>query len=212
MEINAQAPADDEKVAHALWKSWNAGHHYYLSAGSDTHDVWNDISGAVRVFAHVDGKLTAESFAEALKAGHGYVTHGPLIYPATIFGDERRVEPGEPFELAFDLESVSGLKSIQLIGRGAVVAEKSFSQGQQRQHVAFSLTTTHPSWYSVVVEDYQGKKAYSDPVWVDVVGGSQSLRTAMTGVSLGGSGDSAAVPCPRAGFTSESQSGHNGAG
>jgi hypothetical protein len=40
VEINATAPADDEKVPHTLWNDWNAGHHYYLSAGTDTHDVW----------------------------------------------------------------------------------------------------------------------------------------------------------------------------
>jgi hypothetical protein len=170
MEINAQAPTDDEKVLHALWKAWTEGHHYYLSAGSDTHDVWNDVSGRVRVFAHVEGKLTPDAFAEALKAGHGYVTHGPLIFPSVIFGEERKVKPGEPVTLAFDLQAVGGLKSIQLIGRGGVVvAEKSFPQGQQQEQVAFPVTTSHSSWYAVVVEDWQEKKAYSDPIWIDVV-------------------------------------------
>jgi hypothetical protein len=168
MEVNAQAPADDEKVLHALWKSWTAGHHYYLSAGTDAHDVWNDVSGQVRVFAHVDGKVTPNAFAQALKAGHAYVTRGPLIFPSVIFGDERKVKPGEPFTLAFDLQSVNGLKTIELIGGGAVVARKSFPEGHHQEHVAFALTTSRLSWYAVEVEDSLARKAYSDPIWIDL--------------------------------------------
>ncbi len=58
IEINAAAPADDVKVLATVWNAWNAGHHYFLSAGTDTHDVWQDESGAVRTFAHVDGAIT----------------------------------------------------------------------------------------------------------------------------------------------------------
>jgi hypothetical protein len=94
-----------------------------------------------------------------------------LIFPAVIFGDERRVKPGEPFTLAFDLQSVTGLKTIELIGAGAVVDRKSFPAGHQQEHVAFSLTTMRPSWYAVEVEDWQERKAYSDPIWIDVVDG-----------------------------------------
>ena len=77
IEINAAAPEDDDKVLHTLWTFWNGGHHYFLGAGTDTHDVWNSHSGYVRTFAHVDGALTAASFARALQAGHAYVTKGP---------------------------------------------------------------------------------------------------------------------------------------
>jgi hypothetical protein len=167
MEINSQAPGDDEKVVHALWDFWNAGHRYYLTGGTDTHDVWNDVSGKLRAFAHVDGRLTAEGFAQALKAGHAYVTHGPLLYPSTVFGDELKVKPGDAFTLAFDLESVIGVKQIQLVSRGKVVAHESLPGGQ-REHVVFPLKATDPTWYAVVVEDEAGQKAYSDPIWVGV--------------------------------------------
>jgi Carboxypeptidase regulatory-like domain len=90
IEINAAAPADDVKVLHTVWNFWNAGHRYYLTGGTDTHDVWHDESGAVRTFAHIDGQVTAAAFAQALKEGHGYVTSGPLIFPAVMFGDELR--------------------------------------------------------------------------------------------------------------------------
>jgi hypothetical protein len=169
MEINATAPADDEKVLHTLWNDWNAGHHYYLSAGTDTHDVWRFESGAVRTFAHIDGAVTPKAFAQALKDGHGYVTFGPLIYPSVIFGDELKVKPGELFTLSFDLQSVAGVKQVELIGAGAALKTESFPAASQQVHVDFPLSTRSHTWYSLIVEDSQGRKAYTDPIWVDAM-------------------------------------------
>jgi hypothetical protein len=169
IEINAAAPADDEKVLQTLWNDWNAGHRYYLTAGTDTHDVWRDESGAVRTFAHIDGAVTAGGFAQALKEGHGYVTFGPLIYPSVMFGDELKVKPGESFTLGFDLQSVAGVKQVQLIAAGAVIRTDSFPAASQQVHVDFPLRTQSRTWYSLTVEDNQGHKAYTDPIWVDAV-------------------------------------------
>jgi hypothetical protein len=176
IEINVAAPADDEKVLHTLWDFWNAGHRYYLTAGTDTHDVWRDESGAVRAFVHIDGAVTAKAFAQALKEGHGYVTFGPLIYPSVMFGDELRVKPGESFTLGFDLQSVAGVKQIELIGAGAVLRTESFHAASQQVHVDFPLSTASHTWYSVIVEDNQGHKAYTDPIWVDAVEPPNTIR------------------------------------
>ena len=169
IEINAEEPADDVRVLQTLWNLWNAGHHYYLSAGTDTHDVWQHESGAVRAFVHIDGAVTADAFARALKEGHAYVTFGPLVFPSVMFGDELKVKPGESFMLSFDLESVAGLAQVDLIGSGEVVKTQSFHAAMQRAHVDFPLTTQHPAWYSLIVKDNQGHKAYTDPIWVDAV-------------------------------------------
>jgi len=168
LEINAAAPEDDDKVLHALWEFWNAGHRYYLAAGTDTHDVWNSQSGEVRTFAHVDGAVNAAAFAESLRAGHAYVTRGPLIFPSVMFGEQRRVRPGESLVLGFDLKSVDGLRSVQLIGAGLVLADRSLA-GPQETHVDFPVSTQHSTWYSLVVVDTRGRKAYTDPIWVDAV-------------------------------------------
>jgi hypothetical protein len=169
IEINAEEHDDDEKVLHKLWEFWNAGHHYYLAAGTDTHDVWNEESGRVRAFAHVDGKVSAQGFATALKDGHAYVTYGPLIFPAVMFGEELKVKPGAAFTLGFDLKSVAGVKHAQLIGGGNVVGTKTFAQSPREVHIDFALTAVSATWYALVVEDQGGRKAYSDPVWVDTV-------------------------------------------
>jgi hypothetical protein len=172
VEINAAARRyDDAKVLRSLWNFWNAGHRYYLAAGTDTHDVWHEESGAVRTFAHIDGAVTAGAYAQALKDGHGYVTSGPLIFPSVIFGDELRVKPRESFKLGFDLQAVAGLKQVELIESGVVLKIETWAAASQQAHVDFPLSTERPTWYSLIVEDSQGHKAYSDPIWVDTVEG-----------------------------------------
>lgn len=169
IEINAVESDDDTKVVHALWALWNAGHHYYLAAGTDTHDVWNEESGRVRTFAHIDGAVTAKAFAEALKAGHAYVSYGPLILPSVMFGEELKVKSGALFALGFDLKSVVGVKDVELVSGGAVLDSRSLPDTPQEVHVDFPLTTAHATWYALVVQDGQGRKAYTDPIWVDAL-------------------------------------------
>ncbi|HEX4388554.1 MAG TPA: CehA/McbA family metallohydrolase [Steroidobacteraceae bacterium] len=166
VEINSTVPRDDVKVLQRVWQYWNEGHRYYLSGGSDTHDVWNDLSGRVRTFVHVEGELSAASFAQSLKAGHAYVSYGPVIFPSVMFGSELKVEAREPFVLGFDLAAVAGLKRAELVSSGVVKDTRLFEHAPLRGRAQFSLITEHPAWYALVVEDAQGRKAYSDPIWV----------------------------------------------
>jgi len=167
-EINSDVPYDTT-VLGALWLLWNEGHRYYLSGGTDVHDVWNHESGRIRTFGHVDAPLTPMSYAEAVKNGHAYVSYGPLIEPAVMFGSELKVKPGVPFPLAFSLRSVTGLKQVTLIGAGTVAFTQAFSDGPREAHVEFEPTATGHTWYSLEVEDVAGLKAYSNPIWVDAV-------------------------------------------
>jgi hypothetical protein len=168
-EINADESGDNVKVLRALWDFWNSGHHYYLTAGTDVHDVWNHESGRVRLFAHVDGVPTPRTFADAVKAGHAYASYGPLIFPSVMFGSELKVKPGASFTLAFALKSVAGLKQVTLIGNGTVAATKTFADAPREADADFPLTAVRRAWYSLEVADAAGHKAYSDPIWIDVV-------------------------------------------
>jgi hypothetical protein len=165
LELNAEAPEDDVKVMHFLWKAWNAGNRYYLAGGTDTHDVWQDESGRVRTFAHIEGPVSAMSFAQSLKAGRAYVSHGPLIFPSVVFGSELQLKPGGRTALGVDLQSVAGLKNVELIAAGAVLDRREFAAAPRAAHVDFTLTPDR-TWYALVVEDRQGRKAYTDPIWI----------------------------------------------
>jgi hypothetical protein len=167
IEINAANFVDDGKVLAKLAAFWNQGDRYYLTAGTDTHDVWNTLSGSVRMFAHIDGPLTPASFAAALKAGHAYATYGPLIFPEHMFGDDLKVIPGTPLSLGFDLKAVDGLKSAALVGRDGIVATKELAAAGRETHVAFTVSTPVSTWYALTVIDQAGHHAYSDPIWID---------------------------------------------
>ena len=168
LEINA-ATTDDDKVLRQLWAFWNSGHRYYLTAGTDTHDVWNDVSGRVRAFAHVEGSISAAAFAQALKDGHGYVSYGPLIYPSVMFGSSLKVAPDQPVVLHFKLESVSGLKSAGLIAQGLVAESRQFVGAPHQADLEFTMQPRRSRWYSLVGEDIQGHKAYTNPIWIDTI-------------------------------------------
>ena len=164
IEINSAQPNDDPKVLARIWSYWNQRKHYYLSAGSDTHDVWNEESGRVRAYAHLDGPPDSQSFVEALKAGHAYVTYGPLIFPQSMFGDQAGA-PGETLALSFELASVAGLKQVQLVSNASVQRTQSFPDAPRETHVDFSVPAQPSDWYALIVEDQRGRKAYSDPIW-----------------------------------------------
>lgn len=163
VEINASTPGDDVKVLQKLWQYWNAGQPYYLSGGTDVHDVWNDVSGRVRTFAHVEGKLTPASYSAAVKAGHSYVSAGPLIYPDTVFGTRLAKRPPT---LGFDLQALAGIKKVELIGGGMVVASMTFDDFPCSRRVDF-MPTDNAAWYALIVEDREGHKAYTNPIWID---------------------------------------------
>lgn len=167
LEINAAMPDDDSKVLNELWRLWNEGHRYYLSGGTDVHDVWNFESGQMRTFAHLAGALTAESYAEAVNAGHAYVSSGPLIVPGVLFGSELKVAPSSRFVLPFTLRSVAGLRRVALIGAGTVVHAEEFADAPREARVEFERIADGTRWYSIEVEDAAGHKAYSNPIWID---------------------------------------------
>jgi hypothetical protein len=168
VEFNSNASSDDAQVFARLREFWDASEHHYVTAGSDTHDVWNEQSGRIRAFAHVEGPLTTAAFTQSLKAGHAYVTYGPLVFPEVIFGTTLNVRAGEPFALGFDLASAAGLRKVEVFSSKAEPQSRAFADTPLKTHVAFTERTDHPTWYALVVEDAAGHKAYTDPIWVNV--------------------------------------------
>ena len=165
IEINSAQPNDDPKVLARAWSYWNERKHYYLSAGSDTHDVWNEESGRVRTYVHLEGPPDAQSFVAALKAGHAYVSYGPLIFPRSMFGDPAAA-PGGTLVLSFDLASVVGLQEVQLVSNASVQRTQSFPDAPPETHVDFTVHARPSDWYALIVEDRRGRKAYTDPIWI----------------------------------------------
>lgn len=164
-------PYDLERNAKTLdrvWEMWNRGERKYLAAGSDAHDVWLQASGSARTYVHVSGELSVEKYAAGLKAGHAYASQGPLVFPEILFGSENQHRAGDKLVLRYTVQAVSGLRSVKLIERGAAVKTRTF-QGESRPvDIEFQSEPQADTWYSLVIEDRQGKFAYSNPIWVRI--------------------------------------------
>jgi hypothetical protein len=97
------------------------------------------------------------------------VSHGPLVTPSTLFGTTVHVKSGQAVQLGFGLESVAGLKQVQLIADGAVAETRAFAEGPLATHTTFEVQAGKARWCALVVEDRQGRQAYTDPIWIETV-------------------------------------------
>jgi hypothetical protein len=150
---------------------WSEDLPYYYTAGSDTHDVWNETSGHNRMFVYTASKPDAKAFTQALKNGHSYVSFGPVIYPVNImFGDTLKLAESQSQSIRFDLLSVNGLKSVQLIGNDGLISEQTLSGDEVS--VVFDVPQ-QSGWVSLVVEDTEANKAFSNPIWLKMVDKTQ---------------------------------------
>ncbi|WP_334020264.1 CehA/McbA family metallohydrolase [Alteromonas sp. S015] len=177
LEINAVVP--NEPTLNKAYALWSEGLPYYLTAGSDTHDVLNETSGLNRMFAHTVDKPSAKSYADALKSGKAYVSFGPIMYPQNfMFGDTLKLAQRHSQSIALDVAAVNGLKNIKLIGstfideksetpEGASIIEQRDLTGKHKT-VTFSLPMMS-GWVAIELEDMKGRKAYSNPIWLKMV-------------------------------------------
>ena len=76
------------------------------------------------------------------------------------------VEPGVPFTLGFEVGSVAGLKEVQLIGDGKLHDTRSLPAAPLQARTDFRLAAVRAGWYSLIVVDQAGRRAYSDPIWI----------------------------------------------
>jgi hypothetical protein len=165
IEINSEV--DYARAVEKARQLWSQGLPYYYTAGSDTHDVWNETSGHNRMFVYTASKPNAKAFAQAMKSGRSYASFGPIIYPKNVmFGDTLKLAENHSQSVRFDLLSVNGLKSVQLIGNDGLLSEQTLSG--DRASVVFDVPQKS-GWVSLVVEDTKANKAFSNPIWLKIV-------------------------------------------
>jgi len=165
IEINSEV--DYKQAVEKARQLWSQGLPYYYTAGSDTHDVWNETTGHNRMFVYTANKPNAKAFAQAMKNGRSYASFGPVIYPKNVmFGDTLKLHENQQQSIRFDLLSVNGLKSVQLIGNDGVIAEQTLLG--DKASVVFDVPQKS-GWVSLVVEDTKQQKAFSNPIWIKMV-------------------------------------------
>lgn len=119
-------------------------------ASDDAHFHFDDAFGAwVMVFAE---SLDPQALLEALKRGHHYASQGPEIHALQY--DRRRLTV-----------RCSSASAVMVLGRGSR-AKVEF--GHDLREVSLDLTpfAAH-GYFRVVVRDASGKRAWSNPLWLD---------------------------------------------
>jgi hypothetical protein len=126
------------------------GRRIWGCATDDAHFKRNDwFGGWVMVKAET---LEPEALVEALKAGRFYSSQGPEIHALQVSSSEVIVE-------------CSPASTIIALGRGSAGA---FSHGTGQRSARLPLDKFRKGgWLRVVVVDEAGRRAWSNPVWLD---------------------------------------------
>ncbi len=177
--VTESGQSPDEKTlarAMSLWTTSLTGENkrHYLVGGTDTHDVWSWISGTTRTYVKLPLPLkkSQANFATAIKAGHSYVTEGPLVEPlgSAMFGNTVAVKKSrQALSLTLRLSAVHGLKSVSVLRAGQACRTLTFDDVTTSDVVTFNLKTTQKTWYSFIVVDQDGHRAVTNPIWTRMV-------------------------------------------
>jgi TolB protein len=120
--------SDERGSADFYYRLLNAGFRIPATGGTDNFsDVWIDPPpGSDRTFAHVTGRLSQQSWVDAIKRGRTFFSTGPIL----MLQVEGR-EPGEELTLATgapqtlrvkaDVVSIAPLDSLEILVNGDIV-------------------------------------------------------------------------------------------
>ncbi len=176
--VTDEGPSADESTLAKVYELWtgkltNQNKTHYLTGGDDVHDVWAYTSGSTRTYAKIplDLRVNQKNYVAALKAGRAYVTTGPLMRPYYFnFGDTKAVKKSSP-RITFDIrgQAAYGLAKIEVVRNGTVIRSLTFGDETDNERVVFSIRNLERSWYCFIVEDVNGDRAISNPVWTRMV-------------------------------------------
>lgn len=177
IEINSSSSSKNwAKVMNKLHEYWDAGEKYYLSAGTDIHDVWSASQPDIRMFGYIEKKPeTFEKFktayTTALNEGSSYASLGPLVTPEIMFGSTIKKNRGATLTLKYGVSAVDGIKEVRLISRtGKLIDKKTWeTDGPVNEEISFEVKPEEDTWYALEVDDMDGSKAWTNPVWVKMM-------------------------------------------
>lgn len=147
-----------ENYLTVMRQRWDKGERVYLNAGPLLKNA-KQHSG--KVYAYTPKGSISADFARAAARGHSFVSFGPEVYPLTTnFGGE--AAPFSKTEVEF--RSEVGLAKAEIWLDGVQVAGWKINGAKLfRTGVPVPPNRTWMQW---IVEDVQGNKAYSNPIWV----------------------------------------------
>lgn len=168
---------------YKLLNAMKEGHNFHaITGGTDNHDVSGAASAKVRekivenpadleayydtwvarakyngmpaTYTYLGGKeLSMENAMEALKAGHSFVTSGPIALcdvKGKIYGEKVEAASGEELSLNCDIWNRDGLKEIRVVVNGEIVKTVPCSGESFKEAITLQREWTSLDW--IVVE------------------------------------------------------------
>jgi hypothetical protein len=174
-----------------LYAAWNNGLKVAAIGGEDAiANAQNRraLSGSTRTYAFLGARpLTVSNWLESVRAGHAFVTTGPLVeltVNRAMPGDEVGLPAGGgSVDIAATVRSITPLDKVQLVFNGAVVEEIPLSVDRRSADFRKTLHVAQSGWYHLRAEgrpadrfplDADYAQAFTNATWVRV--GGQPIR------------------------------------
>ncbi len=187
----------DETGTAAVWHEvLNIGVPLAASAGSDVmNDYYRTMTiGATRVYVKPDGRLTSDSFLEALKEGRSFVSTGPMLeFAVAGQGPGDAVETGGgSVTWTATVHSASPWERLEIFVNGNVVATLEGNAGAGSRSYEGSLQAPEGGWVTArVTGENSGWPALDSylfaetgPVWFGEIGSTDPAAARQSAQTL----------------------------
>ena len=169
----------------------NCGFRLPAAAGTDVflNRITTPPPGWGRVYVHLPRGLDYQAWVDGLKAGHAFVSNGPVIefnVNGAGMGDTLALaEPG-PVRIKGRARAQYPLAALELVRDGAVIATGKLSADQLEATLDTEVAVDRSGWLALrasgpVANGWNGSwgiAAHTNPVWLEVKGHPQETRTA----------------------------------
>ena len=170
-----EGPLATEHYYHFL----DLGYRLTALAGSDFPWCGQGVAqiGNARFYTYVGGPLTFDRWLQALKAGHTFVSTGPMVtltVNGKTPGDTVDVAPGSPVRISAEAFGDAGqvpLTSLEIFSHGKTLT-RSMTGNTAHLTATFEGKAEHGMWIVAKCAAGPGQVAHTSPIYVTVNGGS----------------------------------------
>ncbi|HJW47231.1 MAG TPA: CehA/McbA family metallohydrolase [Lysobacter sp.] len=182
--------SDHRATAEVWYRLLNLGFRVAAGAGTDAMANYASLRGPVgmnRVFLDTAGRRDDASVLAALKAGHGFVSNGPLLgllLEGRKPGEALQLDASGKLHFRVALRSPVAVDHLELVHNGQVVKRFDLGEDRRRFEGEGDIEVTHGGWLLLRAwndgADPQLLDLYpyatTNPVWLDGMGGPPSVR------------------------------------
>ncbi len=177
--------SDHLATAGVWYRLLNAGFRIPAGAGTDAMADFASLHGPVgmnRVFVHSGPRLEYRAWLAALKAGHTFVSNGPLLaftLNGREAGDEIALQAGvHQLTARVTLRSMVPVEKLEIVANGVVLARVPLSPDSTRADAVIPLPVTRSLWLTLRAWSSRASPAVLDiypfattsPIYVTVAG------------------------------------------